>query len=67
MRTYTQEHVEKLIALAFIKGQEFATAKMLKRVNISIGEQHDTQPESITDNTSYERAATNNFLHAFAG
>ncbi len=62
---YTKEHVEKLIELAFLKGQEFATSKMLKRVTIAIGEQHDTQPEDTTCNTIAERKAANTFLSAF--
>ena len=63
---YTKEHVEKLIELAFLKGQEFATSKMLKRVTIAIGEQHDTQPEDFAYYTVAEREAADTFLSTFS-
>ena len=62
---YTKEHVEKLIELAFLKGQEYATSKMLKSVTIAIGDQHDTQPEDTAYNAVTERKAANTFLSAF--
>lgn len=65
-RTFTEEHVKKLIALAFIQGQEFAVAKMIKQANNIIGVYDDTQPEDNTHNPVNEREATNNFLTAFS-
>ena len=57
--TYTKEHVELLVKLAFVRGQEFATAQMLKqadeRVALAIGDRHEYKSEVSEDNTAVER------------
>lgn len=65
-RTFTKEHVEKLIALAFLRGQEFAMSKMVKQVDKAIGGYNDTQSKGITHHSVAEREATNNFLTTFS-
>jgi len=65
-RTFTEEHVENLIALAFLRGQEFAMSKMVKQVNRSLGVCDDTQSKNTTYHPVAEREATNNFLTAFS-
>lgn len=57
---YTKEHVELLVKLAFIKGQEFAKAQMLKeatkRVALILGDDHDyKESEAVKDNTTVEK------------
>jgi aspartate/tyrosine/aromatic aminotransferase len=65
-RTFTEAHVEKLIALAFLRGQEFAMSKMLKQVNILIGDYNDTQSKDPTYHSVTKREATNSFLTTFS-
>lgn len=54
MDTFTREHVEKLIVLAFLRGQEFAMSKMIKQVNRSIGGHNDTQPKDSKNHSVAE-------------
>ncbi len=58
--TYTRAHVELLVKLAFVRGQEFATANMLKdateRVALAIGAKYEhVQPEAAEDSAVVER------------
>ena len=63
---YTKEHVEKLIELAFLKGQAVATEKSLNRISKSLENLHDNkQPEDTAYNAVTERKAANTFLSAF--
>ena len=57
MKTYTEEHVKLLVELAFTKGQEFATQKMLNAANERVvtaigGTYEDAKPSSISDYTA---------------
>lgn len=53
---YSRKHVELLVKLAFIKGQEYAVANMLRDTNErlihSVGENYEyAQPEGDAVNT----------------
>ena len=68
MEIYTKEHVEKLVELAFLKGQAVATEKFLIKINKSLENLHGNgQPEDFAYYTVAEREATNTFLTTFSG
>jgi hypothetical protein len=59
---YTEEHVKKLIDLAFLKGKEAAMLIMINQINRTIGEYNDAQSKGDPYYPITERKEANTFL-----
>ena len=67
---YSRKHVELLVKLAFIKGQEFAVANMLReaneRVTFSVGEDYVHQESESGRDTAIDQIEAGHHTATFA-